>query len=502
MAKFVKDLDGKYFLINKRLETIFQLPREAILGKTDFELMNPADARRLRANDKKILESRTPQEFEERVGLPDGMHTYLSVKFPLYDSQDVPYAVCGIANDITARKKAEQSLQELNDSLEQRVADRTRDLLVYQENLRAMTSELVVTEQRERRRLSIELHDYLAQLLGVCRMKLAQVTHDEKVPGLKLNLEEIDKILSDSLSYTRTLIAELSPSILYELGLVPALKWLAQQMDRHGLSVQVQQADQIIQTSEDQGIFVFQAVRELLFNVIKHSGVNKATVSVDGYADQVLQVLVQDAGAGFQSSLNSTDHTQPGKFGLFSIRERAEALGGRFDIESAPGQGTLARLVVPIQPVPLSVLSNQDSKEIPKPLKPSANDHARKKVVRILLVDDHAMIREGIRTLLEHHEDLVIVGEAKNGEDALEAAKLVLPDVVVMDVNMPKINGIEATKSLTQDHPSVKVIGLSVHEDNQIEKLMLEAGAAMYVTKGSVAKHLVEAIRHVVNQPL
>jgi CheY-like chemotaxis protein len=333
-------------------------------------------------------------------------------------------------------------------------------------------------------------------------MKLAQVTHDEKVPGLKLNLEEIDKILSDSLSYTRTLIAELSPSILYELGLVPALKWLAQQMDRHGLSVQVQQADQIIQTSEDQGIFVFQAVRELLFNVIKHSGVNKATVSVDGYADQVLQVLVQDAGAGFQSSLNSTDHTQPGKFGLFSIRERAEALGGRFDIESAPGQGTLARLVVPIQPDPLSVLSNQDSKEIPKPLKPSANDHARKKVVRILLVDDHAMIREGIRTLLEHHEDLVIVGEAKNGEDALEAAKLVLPDVVVMDVNMPKINGIEATKLLTQDHPSVKVIGLSVHEDNQIEKLMLEAGAAMYVTKGSVAKHLVEAIRHVVNQPL
>jgi signal transduction histidine kinase/ActR/RegA family two-component response regulator len=430
------------------------------------------------------------------------MHTYLSVKFPLYDSQDVPYAVCGIANDITTRKQAEQSLQELNDSLEQRVADRTRDLLVYQENLRAMTSELVVTEQRERRRLSTELHDYLAQLLVVCRMKLGQVTHDEKVPGVKLNLEEIDKILSDSLSYTRTLIAELSPSILYELGLVPALKWLAQQMERHGLSVQVQQADQIIQTSEDQGIFVFQAVRELLFNVIKHSGVNKATVSVDGYADQVLQVLVQDAGAGFQSSLNSTDHTQPGKFGLFSIRERAEALGGRFDIESAPGQGTLARLVVPIQPDPLSVLSNQDSKEIPKPLKPSANDHARKKVVRILLVDDHAMIREGIRTLLEDHEDFVIVGEAKNGEDALETAKLVLPDVVVMDVNMPKSNGVEATKLLTQDHPSVKVIGLSVHEDNQIEKLMLEAGAAMYVTKGSVAKHLVEAIRHVVNQPL
>jgi DNA-binding NarL/FixJ family response regulator len=93
------------------------------------------------------------------------------------------------------------------------------------------------------------------------------------------------------------------------------------------------------------------------------------------------------------------------------------------------------------------------------------------------------------------------VGEAKNGGEALEMTNLVFPDVVVMDVNMPKINGIEATRILTKEHPSVRVIGLSVHEDKQIEKLLLEAGAAMYVTKGSVAGQLVEAIRHVVNQP-
>ncbi len=121
-------------------------------------------------------------------------------------------------------------------------------------------------------------------------------------------------------------------------------------------------------------------------------------------------------------------------------------------------------------------------------------------MIRILLVDDHALIREGIRTLLEHHEDFVIVGEANNGEEAIEVTKLVLPDVVLMDVNMPRINGIEATKSLTQKHPSVRVIGLSVHEDKHIEQMLLEAGAAMYVTKGSVAKQLVEGIRHVVKQ--
>ncbi|MBA3967708.1 MAG: response regulator, partial [Nitrospirales bacterium] len=396
----------------------------------------------------------------------------------------------------------EQAIQELNDSLERRVADRTRDLLMYQENLRGMASELVVTEQRERRRLATELHDYLAQLLVVCRLKLTQARNEWSLPSLKTNLEEIDTIISDSLTYTRTLIAELSPTILYELGLVPALIWLGQQMERHGLHVEVQAGDQSIHLPEDQAIFVFQAVRELLFNIIKHSGINDATVSLDGHADQKIEVLVQDKGQGFQPALGSTDFTNPGKFGLFSIRERAEALGGQFHIQSAPGQGTQAKLVVPLQPGPAPVSPNPAFTESLKPQNQSLPRPSKKNVVRILLVDDHAMIREGIRTLLEHHEDFLIVGEAKNGEEALEMTDLVHPGVVVMDVNMPKLNGIEATKLLAKEHPSVRVIGLSVHEDKQIETLLLEAGATMYVTKGSVASQLVEAIRHVVKQPL
>ena len=499
-VKFVKGLDGKYQLINKRFETIFQLSREEIIGKTDRELLQADFASQIAINDQQVLHSRTPREFEEQVQLSDGIHTYLSVKFPLYDAGGTPYAICGIANDITARKQAEQALQELNDSLEQRVADRTRDLLVYQENLRGMASELVVTEQRERRRLATELHDYLAQLLVVCRMKLTQATNEWSMPALKTNLEEIDKILSDSLSYTRTLIAELSPSILYELGLVPALIWLSQQMERHGLHVQVNPEDQGVQLPEDQAIFVFQAVRELLFNIIKHSGVGHAIISLRGLTDQQLEILVQDAGHGFRPSLGSTDFTNPGRFGLFSIRERAKAMGGRFHIESAPGEGTLAKLVVPLQPRHSPISPNLTSEVVCEPPNEALQEHSNQKVVRILLVDDHAMIREGIRTLLEHHADFLIVGEAKNGEEALAMINVVLPDVVVMDVNMPKINGIDATKLLTKEHPSIRVIGLSVHEDTQIEKLLLEAGAAMYVTKGSVARQLVDAIRHVVNQ--
>src|SRR5690606_9125688 len=110
------------------------------------------------------------------------------------------------------------------------------------------------------------------------------------------------------------------------------------------------------------------------------------------------------------------------------------------------------------------------------------------------------MIRQGIRTLLENQRDFLVVGEAQNGEEAVEFSKLLLPEVVVMDVNMPKLNGIEATRILTKDQPSIRVIGLSVHEDQHVEKLMTDAGASMYVKKGSVASQRVDAIHHVLNK--
>ncbi|MFZ1745615.1 MAG: response regulator, partial [Nitrospirales bacterium] len=394
------------------------------------------------------------------------------------------------------RKLAEQQLQDLNDSLEQRIADRTQALLSYQKHLREMTSELVVTEQRERRRLANELHDYLAQLLVVCRMKIAQLSQGGRERDLKTAIEDIDTILTDSLNYTRTLIAELSPNILYELGLGPALVWLGGQFEQHDLHVCIQEEEKDLQLPEDYAIFVFQAVRELLFNVKKHAGTNQATVSFKKTASHELHVKVEDAGQGFPLKDASRDFNRPGKFGLFSIRDRIEALGGTISIESEVGRGTCISLLVPLGSPTPSEISPMPGSRLLTPLTPSDRKPVQRQGIRILLVDDHALVREGIRGLLEVQADFHVVGEAQDGLEAIEYSRAFHPDIIIMDVNMPKMNGIDATRKILQECPKVQVIGLSVQEDEQVRELMMNAGAVMYLTKNGIANELVEGIRH------
>ena len=416
---------------------------------------------------------------------------------PLLDEDGNTIGAIMTMVDITEQKQAEQALKHLNDTLEQRIVDRTRDLLSYQKHLREMTSELVVTEQRERRRLANELHDYLAQLIVVCRMKLAQLNPSGWTPELKTNIADIDKILTDSLEYTRTLIAELSPNILYELGIVPALFWLGGQFERHDLYVDVREEDKDISLPEDHAIFVFQAVRELLFNILKHADTKHATISLKKTAPHELEVKVEDAGRGFHLSSESQDFAKPGKFGLFSIRERVEALGGEIQIESKPGKGTCITLHVPYD----SFTSSEFSDDRLGPLTfmgSQSSTTTRNKRVRILLVDDHALVRQGMRGLLEVQADFLVVGEAQNGLEAIETTRTLHPDIIVMDVNMPKMNGIEATRNIVREFPSMPIIGLSVQEDKHVQGLMLEAGASLYLTKNGIASQLVDGIRRLV----
>lgn len=117
--------------------------------------------------------------------------------------------------------------------------------------------------------------------------------------------------------------------------------------------------------------------------------------------------------------------------------------------------------------------------------------------ITILLADDHVLVREGTRELLEHEDDMSVVGEAGDGEKAVDLAADLRPDVVIMDIAMPKLNGIEATKRIKSIHPDSAVLILSAYDDDQYVFALLEAGAAGYLLKDVPSHELVEAIRAV-----
>lgn len=411
-----------------------------------------------------------------------------------------------IIRDVTERHAIHQKVCNLADQLEQRVELRTLELVQSQARLRGLAAELSFIEQRERKRVATDLHDHLAQLLVLGRLQLGQakVLMSGHSTRATLLIDKTIEVLNDSLQYTRTLIADLSPPVLRDFGLPSALEWLGDHMQRHNLTVRVHWSGrQELNLPDDLIVLLFQSVRELLINAAKHAGSGKAVVSAQ-QLDGSLLIEVRDDGQGFDPKAIRSDMTpQSSKFGLYSIKERMIAMGGQLDLRSSPGEGTTATLMLPINK-PVAASSALDHVQTPQKRESRAADgtsflspenDACSAPIRVLLVDDHTVVRQGLRSLMQSYADMLVVGEADNGVEAVAMADALLPDVVIMDVNMPKMNGVQATGQIKARHPSMVVIGFSMHDDSRYEQGMKTAGAAGYITKDSISDHLYDLVR-------
>jgi PAS domain S-box-containing protein len=481
-AIFMMDAEGHIASWNQEAERIIGYSQAEILGRHFSIVFSPDDIQRgLPEQELRIAREDGRAEDERWHVRKDGSRFWaLGIVTPMHDAKGSVSGFSKILRDMTDRKLAEEQLKVLNQTLAWRSSQ-----------LQRLAGALTQAEEQQRRRLAYALHDHLQQFLVAAKMELART--GGKVPdgGFASGVERIQNLLDEAITESRSLTAELSPPVLYDRGLAAGLEWLGRQTEeKYHLTTSVE-ADPAAEPKDDHiKAFVFQAARELILNAIKHGHATLVTISLANVEAGHIRLAVTDDGIGCEpEKLNP--HSDPAGFGLFSIRERLDLMGGNLEITSVPGQGTKATVTAPYKAGRWAGTAGRvQSTHISSSVLPS--QHTGR--TRVLLVDDHPMLRKGLADLFLDQPEIDLVGEAADGQEAVEMSLQLRPDVVLMDVSMPRMDGIEATRRIKQSAPDIRIIGLSMYEAGDMESTMRNAGASDYLVKSAAPEELISVI--------
>ncbi len=516
---YIKDLDGRYLLINQMFEKLFHISNEEIKGKTAYDIFPLEIADTFHANDLKAVDSVLPLELEEIIPHDDREHTYISAKFPLKDISGKVYAVAGISTDITERKQTENAIKQLNEDLENRVHERTEALSIAKEQAdRANEAKTVFLAN-----MSHELRTPLNAIIGfsdilernILNPKHKDYLHRISTSGGSL-LTLINEILD--LSKIESGKIELEYSVVSFANIINEIELLFEQdLHEKGVELLINISPTIPEALLLDDKKLRQILINLLGNAVKFTENGSITLTVDcEYLDDTtnslinLNISVADTGVGIpkdqqtnifdpfvQSKSQHTNIHGGTGLGLSITKLIVNAMGGRMSLESTVGRGST--FTVEIKEVEVSTVSelDTDTDEI------FDFNAISFEPARVLIVDDIDYNRELFKTYLEEYKFELI--EATNGSEAIESARKHRPNLILLDMKMPEMDGFEVSKVLNNDEhlkdiPIVVVTALALKHDKEQVCTICDGYLSKPVKREELIKKMMEFLSFTVKE--
>jgi len=463
--------DGTILYSNKSFAAFFGVPLEKFIGAPLQSFLSGNDAEFLKTLiiGAKLASTRGEIRLNRKNGKPRTIRLTLSPNRELGLE-----AICAVATELTEIVDANQALR------------------VTETSLRQLSARLLQLQDEERRRIARDLHDITGQKIAVLSMsldRLARLTEQRK-PEAKDSIKESRDIVSQIGEEIRTLSYILHPPLLDECGLASAVHWYAEGFQkRSSIKLEVEVDADLPRLPADAETTLFRVVQESLTNVHRYSGSSSAKIRISKASGEVLLEVI-DYGHGIKSGTarGKLDGPAPLGVGIPGMRERLHQLGGDLSVDF----GTSGTRVMATLPIRKSAESESDESESALSVTIRSAEDARR---RILIADDHELMRRGLRGLLESHDEWAVCGEAVEGNEAVRKSTELRPDLVIMDVNLPGLSGIEAAQQIRLEREAAKILFFTVHDSDEIIREIIGVGALGYVAKSRASQDLIEAVR-------
>ena len=363
-----------------------------------------------------------------------------------------------------------------------------------QAELYALSAKVLRLRDDERRRIARDLHDVTGQEVAFVLMTLGSVSgRTGGVDSIRRQLHECSEILRKVESEIRTLSYVLHPPLLDDLGLLAALEWYVQGLEKRlGLRVHLEIHDEIPRLARDAEIALFRVVQESLTNVIRHAHASNTWIRAQITATR-LHLVIEDDGCGIRPG-NLTSANQG--VGIAGMDQRLRQFGGRLEV-SSEGSGTIVYASIPLDGADANDAIRPTNDESQLPFTAQTPLPKNRSAKRILIADDHAVTRRGIRALLEEETDLQVCGEASNGVDAITEVDRLQPDLLILDLSMPRAGGLAVAHRLQSSGSSTKVLIFTTHSYRGLQRAIQEAGGDGYVLKQNASEELICAVREI-----